>query len=245
MPVRTRSEPLSRPGDALQAPALRGRHRTRRPRSLSRPLPPHVTFTSFPRELCHARSPHGRGAARVRARPAEGRTPRPSRRFGEPAHGAGTGQAPPVRGGADRPRGARRVLHLPRLPVFPPQLPGGDFAGARRRTTTSSTAARADHGVELAWCFDIPGEKGIVAGRETVVFALRERPEGLVSFGLGGREVTRQQRHRPGRRGSPRALRARRRLRRRAPLSGRRPTETFCRAPPSTASTSRSPKRWA
>jgi aminodeoxyfutalosine deaminase len=43
--------------------------------------------------------------------------------------------------------------------------------------------------VELAWCFDIPGEKGIVAGRETVVFALRERPEGLVSFGLGGPEV--------------------------------------------------------
>nr|WP_241832836.1 hypothetical protein [Amycolatopsis sp. CB00013] len=40
--------------------------------------------------------------------------------------------------------------------------------------------------MELAWCFDIPGEKGVVAGRETVVFALRERPEGLVSFGLGG-----------------------------------------------------------
>ncbi|RSN33936.1 adenosine deaminase [Amycolatopsis sp. WAC 04169] len=54
---------------------------------------------------------------------------------------------------------------------------------------TGRAAARADHGVELAWCFDIPGEKGVVAGRETVVFALRERPEGLVSFGLGGPEV--------------------------------------------------------
>ncbi len=43
--------------------------------------------------------------------------------------------------------------------------------------------------MELAWCFDIPGEKGVVAGRETVVFALRERPEGLVGFGLGGPEV--------------------------------------------------------
>ncbi|ONF71478.1 adenosine deaminase [Amycolatopsis keratiniphila] len=54
---------------------------------------------------------------------------------------------------------------------------------------TGRAAARSDHGVELAWCFDIPGEKGVVAGRETVVFALRERPEGLVSFGLGGPEV--------------------------------------------------------
>lgn len=45
------------------------------------------------------------------------------------------------------------------------------------------------HGVQLAWCFDIPGEKGRTAGRETLAFALRERPEGLVSFGLGGPEV--------------------------------------------------------
>jgi aminodeoxyfutalosine deaminase len=50
-------------------------------------------------------------------------------------------------------------------------------------------AAAAEHGVELAWCFDIPGEKGIVAGRETLAFALRERPDGLISFGLGGPEV--------------------------------------------------------
>jgi aminodeoxyfutalosine deaminase len=53
----------------------------------------------------------------------------------------------------------------------------------------SGRAAAAERGVELAWCFDIPGEKGVVAGRETVVFALRERPEGLVSLGLGGPEV--------------------------------------------------------
>jgi aminodeoxyfutalosine deaminase len=50
-------------------------------------------------------------------------------------------------------------------------------------------AIAADHGVELAWCFDIPGEKGVRAGRETAVFALRERPDGLVGFGLGGPEV--------------------------------------------------------
>ncbi len=54
---------------------------------------------------------------------------------------------------------------------------------------TGREAAAREHGVELAWCFDIPGEKGVVAGRETVVFALRERPDGLVSFGLGGPEV--------------------------------------------------------
>ncbi|SFQ06707.1 aminodeoxyfutalosine deaminase [Amycolatopsis arida] len=50
-------------------------------------------------------------------------------------------------------------------------------------------AAAAEHGVDLAWCFDIPGERGAVAGRETVVFALRNRPDGLVGFGLGGPEV--------------------------------------------------------
>ncbi|HEX7303438.1 adenosine deaminase [Lentzea sp.] len=43
-------------------------------------------------------------------------------------------------------------------------------------------------GVDLAWCFDIPGEKGLKAGRETLAFAL-SLPEGLVSFGLGGPEV--------------------------------------------------------
>lgn len=50
-------------------------------------------------------------------------------------------------------------------------------------------ARAAELGVELAWCFDIPGEKGTRAGQETLVFALRERPAGLVSFGLGGPEL--------------------------------------------------------
>ncbi|USX53035.1 adenosine deaminase [Lentzea sp. HUAS12] len=52
----------------------------------------------------------------------------------------------------------------------------------------SGRAAAAELGVDLAWCFDIPGEKGVVAGRETLAFALSERPVGLVSFGLGGPE---------------------------------------------------------
>jgi aminodeoxyfutalosine deaminase len=64
-------------------------------------------------------------------------------------------------------------------------VPGDDLLAG----LASSRARAAELGVELAWCFDIPGEKGTKAGQETLVFALRERPEGLVSFGLGGPEL--------------------------------------------------------
>jgi adenosine deaminase/aminodeoxyfutalosine deaminase len=53
---------------------------------------------------------------------------------------------------------------------------------ARRR-------ARVDHGVELRWCFDIPGEAGIPAADLTLEVATKLRPDGLVSFGLGGPEL--------------------------------------------------------
>jgi adenosine deaminase/aminodeoxyfutalosine deaminase len=53
---------------------------------------------------------------------------------------------------------------------------------ARRR-------ARADHGVELRWCFDIPGEAGVPSADLTLELALKLRPDGLVSFGLGGPEI--------------------------------------------------------
>ena len=53
---------------------------------------------------------------------------------------------------------------------------------ARRR-------ARADFGMTLAWCFDIPGEAGIPAADVTLDVALRLQPDGLVSFGLGGPEL--------------------------------------------------------
>ena len=53
---------------------------------------------------------------------------------------------------------------------------------ARRR-------ARGDLGIELAWCFDIPGQDGLPAAETTLDVALGLRPEGLVSFGLGGPEV--------------------------------------------------------
>lgn len=49
--------------------------------------------------------------------------------------------------------------------------------------------AAADFGIELRWCFDIPGEAGLAAAEETLRIALDERPDGLISFGLGGPEV--------------------------------------------------------
>ena len=49
--------------------------------------------------------------------------------------------------------------------------------------------AAADFGVEMRWCFDIPGEAGLAAAEETLRIALVEQPAGLVSFGLGGPEV--------------------------------------------------------
>ncbi|GAB2931467.1 adenosine deaminase [Streptomyces heilongjiangensis] len=52
-------------------------------------------------------------------------------------------------------------------------------------------AAEAEFGTVLRWCFDIPGEAGLVSADETIRLATddRLRPEGLVSFGLGGPEV--------------------------------------------------------
>jgi aminodeoxyfutalosine deaminase len=50
-------------------------------------------------------------------------------------------------------------------------------------------AAEAELGVVLRWCFDIPGEAGLVSAEETVRMALDLRPEGLVSFGLGVPEI--------------------------------------------------------
>ncbi|MFC0509301.1 adenosine deaminase [Micromonospora costi] len=49
--------------------------------------------------------------------------------------------------------------------------------------------AEADFGIDLRWCFDIPGEAGLASAEETLRIALEERPDGLVSFGLGGPEI--------------------------------------------------------
>ena len=53
---------------------------------------------------------------------------------------------------------------------------------ARRR-------AAVDQGVQLRWCFDIPGEAGVPSADVTLDVALTQRPDGLVSFGLGGPEI--------------------------------------------------------
>ncbi|CAM5449692.1 adenosine deaminase [Streptomyces avidinii] len=50
-------------------------------------------------------------------------------------------------------------------------------------------AAETELGVILRWCFDIPGEAGLEAAAETARLAVEHRPEGLVSFGLGGPEI--------------------------------------------------------
>ncbi|MFF2773710.1 adenosine deaminase [Streptomyces sp. NPDC058052] len=52
-------------------------------------------------------------------------------------------------------------------------------------------AAEAEFGTVLRWCFDIPGEAGLDAAEETARLAVTDgiRPEGLVSFGLGGPEI--------------------------------------------------------
>lgn len=50
-------------------------------------------------------------------------------------------------------------------------------------------AAETELGVVLRWCFDIPGEAGLEAAEETARLAVDLRPEGLVSFGLGGPEI--------------------------------------------------------
>ena len=51
------------------------------------------------------------------------------------------------------------------------------------------TWAAHDFGVALRWCFDIPGEAGTPAADLTLQIALEQRPDGLVSFGLGGPEA--------------------------------------------------------
>ncbi len=49
--------------------------------------------------------------------------------------------------------------------------------------------AERDLGIVLRWCFDIPGEAGLPAAEQTLRIALDQRPDGLVSFGLGGPEI--------------------------------------------------------
>ncbi|MFG1816954.1 adenosine deaminase [Kribbella sp. NPDC049174] len=50
-------------------------------------------------------------------------------------------------------------------------------------------AAEKEFGIVLRWIFDIAGEAGLPAADGTLEIALKNRPEGLVGFGLGGPEI--------------------------------------------------------
>ncbi len=65
-------------------------------------------------------------------------------------------------------------------------IPAPEFCAA---IEDARLAAEKELGVVLRWCFDIPGEAGLLAAEETLDIALTERPDGLVSFGLGGPEI--------------------------------------------------------
>ena len=54
---------------------------------------------------------------------------------------------------------------------------------------TGRRRARDEHGVELAWVFDIPGELGLPSAERTIDWVERHAPEGTVGFGLGGPEI--------------------------------------------------------
>ncbi|MCW5254398.1 adenosine deaminase [Streptomyces sp. SID8352] len=68
---------------------------------------------------------------------------------------------------------------------------GIDAAAFMDAIEDARKAAEAEFGTVLRWCFDIPGEAGLEAAEETARLATddRLRPEGLVSFGLGGPEI--------------------------------------------------------
>ncbi|MEV6863112.1 adenosine deaminase [Streptosporangium subroseum] len=51
--------------------------------------------------------------------------------------------------------------------------------------------SRDEHGIQVAYIFDIPGEYGVEAARVTLDHALREPPQALVGFGLAGIEQER------------------------------------------------------
>ena len=50
-------------------------------------------------------------------------------------------------------------------------------------------AALRDHGIELRWIFDIPGELGLEGAEGTTAVALEHGPSSLIGFGLGGPEI--------------------------------------------------------
>lgn len=86
---------------------------------------------------------------------------------------------------------ARQQVRYAELTVTPyshvsRDIPAPEFCAAIEDARLS---AERELGVVLRWCFDIPGEAGLAAAAATLDVALNERPDGLVSFGLGGPEI--------------------------------------------------------
>jgi aminodeoxyfutalosine deaminase len=86
---------------------------------------------------------------------------------------------------------ARQNIRYAELTVTPYSsvrrgIPGEAFMEA---IEDARTTAEKELGVTLRWCFDIPGEAGLESAEVTERLALDLRPEGLVSFGLGGPEI--------------------------------------------------------
>jgi len=68
-------------------------------------------------------------------------------------------------------------------------LMGIDPAALAEALGAGRAEVLAEHGVELAWVFDIPGDLGLPSGLRTIDWVERFRPEHSVGFGLGGPEV--------------------------------------------------------
>jgi aminodeoxyfutalosine deaminase len=68
-------------------------------------------------------------------------------------------------------------------------LVGIEPDGIAEALTNARAIARARHGVELAWIYDIPGELGLESGERTIDWVERFAPDGSVGFGLGGPEI--------------------------------------------------------
>ncbi|MFJ4922674.1 adenosine deaminase [Streptomyces sp. NPDC088725] len=86
---------------------------------------------------------------------------------------------------------ARQNIRYAELTVTPFSSTSRGIAGEAfmEAIEDARKAAESELGVVLRWCFDIPGEAGLLSAAETTRLALDLRPEGLVSFGLGGPEI--------------------------------------------------------
>ncbi|MGW6456109.1 adenosine deaminase [Streptomyces sp. NPDC055078] len=86
---------------------------------------------------------------------------------------------------------ARQNIRYAELTVTPfsSTRRGIDENGFMAALEDARKAAEAEWGIVLRWCFDIPGEAGLESAEETTRLALDLRPDGLVSFGLGGPEI--------------------------------------------------------